>query len=114
MQSIQEKEELEKLRFEHMIFLRDMQEIVDSSEVRIKGIIEDLLSGLPADILAKISSQMLKLIEEYRKIATYRCFLTAELYNYPHDLKIECLGKVAEEVKKFREKVFEARQKQLL
>jgi len=114
MQPVPNKEELEKLKFEHMIFLRDLQDVVDTAEVKLEGIIEELLSGLPADILAKITSPMLRLIEEYRKIATYRCFLTAELYNYPHDLKIECLGKVAEEVKKFREKVFEARQKQIL
>jgi len=114
MQSTQEKEELEKLRFEHKVFLRDLQEAVSSSSVRIAGIIEDLLNGLPANIIAKISGQMLKLIEEYRKIETYRCFLTAEIYRYPYDLKIECLGKVAEEVKKYREKVFETIQEQQL
>jgi len=97
---------LKLLEIEHNTFLRNMLDVVNVSENSIQRVIENLIEILEPKEIKKISVELFKLIEEYKRLGVYRCFIKSLIFHYGEDEINKCYGEIAENYVNYRNRVF--------
>jgi len=97
---------LKLLEVEHFVFLRETLDIVSKAETEVQRSIENLIEALEPKEIKKISVDIFKLIENYKRLGTYRCFIQDIIFHYGDKEVNECFGKVMRNYWKYRNRVF--------
>jgi len=102
---------LKLLENEHNIFLRNMLDLVSKAGVGIQRSVENLIELLEPKEVRKISIELFKLIDEYKQLGIYQCFLKSLVFHYGEDEVNKCYGEVVGNYVNYRNRVFFAIQK---